>query len=179
MNTPVLDILIVPTYNTKTLAVFDNSFYPNTFVIQSPTVKITVPSFHEISVPFTPKQLNVFSSYNLGLSAIGDSHNPLPDGIYKITYSVNPAYEYNVTKTIMRVDKLQEQFDELFMRLDMMECDRAIKRVAKMELDSIYLMIQGSLSAANNCSYDVANKLYITASRKIESMKSNNCGCHG
>ena len=38
----------------------------------------------------------------------------------------------------LALDKIQEKFDNVFMTLDMMECDRAIKAQAKVELSSIY-----------------------------------------
>ena len=104
---------------------------------------------------------------------------PLPDGLYTMTYSVTPAYTNFVTKNFMRVEQLQEQFDAAFMSLDMMECDRAIKQQAKVELNTIYFFIQGSIAAANNCAVDTANKLYIQASRQLANFRKNNCGCSG
>jgi hypothetical protein len=67
---------------------------------------------------------------------------PLPDGIYTLKYTVEPAYENFVVKSIMRVDRIQEKFDEAFMKLDMMECDRAIKTQQKVNLTSIYSLFK-------------------------------------
>jgi hypothetical protein len=104
---------------------------------------------------------------------------PLPDGIYTLTYSVAPAYENFVTKTIIRVEQLQEKFDNAFMKLDMMECDLAIKTQAKVDLNSVYYMIQGSIAAANNCAVDTSNKLYIQANKMLNNFIKTNCGCSG
>jgi hypothetical protein len=79
----------------------------------------------------------------------------------------------------MRVNKLQEKFDRVFMSLDMIECDREIKTQAKVKLNTIYLLIQGSIAAANNCAIIEANKLYDKASSMLDSMMNNNCGCAG
>ena len=79
----------------------------------------------------------------------------------------------------MRIDRIQEKFDEAFMRLDMMECDRAIKTQQKVELTSIYFFIQGSLAAANNCAIDEANKLYTQANNMLNNFIRNNCNCSG
>jgi hypothetical protein len=79
----------------------------------------------------------------------------------------------------MRVEKLQEKFDEAFMKLDMMECDRAIKTQQKVNLTSIYFFIQGSIAAANNCAIDEANRLYDQANRMLNNFIKNNCYCSG
>lgn len=174
-----LDILVIPTYNTKTLGIADISTYPDDLVIQSPTIEITVPGFGISSLVFEPNDFNVFNSGSFGLTEVGEDLVPIPDGAYTMTYSITPAYENYVTKTIYRVDQLQQRFDEAFMKLDMMECDQAIKKQSKVELDSIYYMIQGAIAAANNCAIDVANKLYLQASKQLTSFIKGGCGCSG
>ncbi len=77
------------------------------------------------------------------------------------------------------MDQLQERFDEAFMKLDMMECDMAIKKQSKVELNTIYFFIQGAIAAANNCAIDVANKLYVQASKQLTNFSKNGCGCSG
>src|SRR5690348_254524 len=146
-----LDILVIPTYNTKTLGIADISTYPDSPAVQSPTIEITVPGFGIVSIPFVPNDFNVFNSTILELTEVGDDLIAIPDGLYTLTYSVSPAYANYVTKNIMRVEQLQERFDEAFMKLDMMECDMAIKKQSKVELNTIYFLIQGSIAAANNC----------------------------
>lgn len=174
-----LDILVLPTYNTKTLGVADISTYPDSPPVQSPTIEITIPGFGLVSLPFTPNEFNVFNSGILEITEAGEDLTPIPDGLYTLTYSVTPAYENYVTKTIMRVDSLQEEFDKTFMRLDMMECDLAIKKQAKEELSSIYVLIGGAIAAANNCAIDTANKLYLQASKQLSYLNKRNCGCSG
>lgn len=174
-----LDIIVVPTYSSKTLGIADASTYPTPNTTTVPTIEITVPGFGVASLPFVQNDFNIFTSNNIGLTEIGDPSLPLPDGLYTMTYSVTPAYENFVTKTFMRVEQLQEKFDEAFMSLDMMECDRAIKQQAKVELNTIYFFIQGAIAAGNNCAIDVANKLYIQASKQLAYFKKNNCGCSG
>lgn len=174
-----LDILVIPTYNSKTLGIADISTYPDSPAVQSPTIEITIPGFGLVSIPFTPNDFNVFNSTILEITSATDDLLPIPDGLYTLTYSVVPAYDNYVTKTIMRVDQLQERFDEVFMKLDMMECDKAIKKQAKVELNSVYFLIQGAIAAANNCAIDVANKLYAQASKQLTYLAKNNCGCVG
>jgi len=174
-----LDILVIPTYNSKTLGIADISTYPDDLVIQSPTIEITIPGFGLISIPFVPNDFNVFNSTTFELTTTGEDLVPIPDGVYEFTYSISPAYENYVKKSIIRVDQLQQKFDEAFMKLDMMECDRAIKEQSKVELNTIYFLIQGAIAAANNCAVDVANKLYLQASKQLSTFIKGGCGCSG
>lgn len=180
MATLSLDILVIPTYNTKTIAVSDVSIYPDDPpVVSSPTLEITVPGFAMVVLPFSVNNFTVYTSSTLGITSPGEDDVPLPDGVYYLKYSIAPAYLNYVEKSIVRTDRLQEKFDEAFMRLDMMECDRAIKTQAKVDLGSIYFFIQGAVAAANNCAVDEANKLYNQANRMLDYMINNNCGCSG
>ena len=180
VNETILDIVVVPTYNTKTLGVNDASVYKTGDVISAPSLEIEVPAFGKVVVPFNTGVLNVINSTSLGLSAVGEPILPLPDGMYHLRYSITPAYEYFVEKSIMRVDQLMEKFDNAFMKLDMMECDRAIKTQQKVDLNSIYYFIQGSIAASNNCAIFEANKLYNQASKMLDNfIKAGTCGCSG
>ena len=174
-----LDILVIPTYNVTTLGVADASVYPtNPPVVSGATIEINVPGFGVVVQPFSVDDFNIFTTSNLGISPVG-VNQPLPDGVYRLRYSVAPAYQNFVEKSIVRVEKLQEKFDNAFMKLDMMECDRAIKTQAKVDLTSIYFFIQGSIAAANNCAVDEAMKLYNQADMMLNNFLKNNCGCSG
>lgn len=179
MPTLNLDFLVVPTYNTLTLGVIDASVYPTTPPsVTSPTIEITPPGFDVAIIPFNVDDYNVFTSSNLGITAVG-VNQPLPDGVYHIKYSIVPAYENFIEKSIMRTDRIQERFDEAFMKLSMMECDGPIRKQAKETLSSIYFFIQGAIAAANNCAIVEANKLYAQADRMLTNFMKNNCGCSG
>jgi len=174
-----LDILVIPTYNTTTLGVADASVYPtDPPVVSGATIDITVPGFGTFVKPFSVNDFNVFTTSNLGITPIGIDQ-PLPDGVYRLKYSVAPAYINYVEKSIMRVEQLQEKFDGAFMKLDMMECDRAIKTQAKVDLNSIYFFIQGAIAAANNCADVEATKMYNQADMMLNNFIKNNCGCSG
>jgi hypothetical protein len=179
MSTLKLDIIVVPTYNTLTMAVSDASTYPtNPPNVSAPTLEVNVPNFGIVNVAFVPDQVNVLSSSNLGITPIG-VNDPLPDGIYYLKYSVAPANVNYVERTIMRTERIQEKFDGAFMKLDMMECDRAIKTQSKVELTTISFFINGSMAAANNCASVEANRLYLQADKMLNNFLRNNCGCSG
>lgn len=174
-----LDILVVPTYDSKTLAINDTSTYPIAPPVSAPTIEITIPGFGTAILPFNINTINVFNSTSLGLTPVGTPIVPLPDGVYFLKYSVAPAYENFVERSIMRVEQLQEKFDSAFMNLDMMECDRAIKTQQKVNLTSINFFIQGSVAAANNCAVNESNKLYTQANRMLDNFVRNGCNCSG
>lgn len=176
MATLKLDILVVPTYNVNTLSILDASVYPEDFVVTNPTIEITPPGFNTAVIDFDINTFNIFTTSNLGITA-EDVIQPLPDGIYSLKYSVSPAYENYVEKTIMRVDKLQEKFDQAFMKLDMMECDSARRKQSKVDLNTIYFFIQGAIAAANNCALIDADKLYKKAENLLIIFNRNNCNC--
>lgn len=178
MPTLKLDLLVIPTYNTQTLGVADASVYPtDPPLVVSPTIYITPPGFPEVMLDFVPNSVSVYTTETLNITASGDATLPLPDGVYYIKYTVNPAYENYVEKSIIRIDQLQEKFDGAFMKLDMMECDGKIKMQSKVNLSTIYFFIQGALAAANNCAIDESAKLYNQADKMLTNFLNNGCGC--
>ena len=179
MPTLNLDFIVVPTYNTLTLGVIDASTYPtNPPEVLSPTIEIDVPGFGVKLLPFIPNGNNIFTSSTLGITE-ENCNQPLPDGLYRIKYSVAPAYLNYIEKTILRIDRLQEKFDNAFLQLDMMECDRALKTQASVNLNTINFYIQGAVASANNCSEYEANKLYAQADRMLNTFLKSDCGCSG
>lgn len=172
-----LDIAVLPTYNTFTMGVADASIYPTTPPnVTSPTLEVVVPGFGEVFVPFTPNSYVLLDSVILGIS---ECQQALPDGVYRLKYTVAPAYDNYVERTFMRVDRLQEKFDNAFMKLDLMECDGRVKKQSKIELNTIYLYIQGAIASANNCSINEAMTLYKKADSMLDGFIKNNCGCSG
>ena len=76
-----LDILVVPTYSVLTIGIADASVYPtNPPVVSAPSIEIDIPGFGTKILPFVPGEINVFTSSNLGITAVG-CNQPLPDGI--------------------------------------------------------------------------------------------------
>ena len=174
-----LNILVIPTYNVDNMMVVDASTYPtDPPAVISPTIEVTPPGFETAVLPFSTDDYNIFTTSNLGITEEG-VNQALPDGIYHIKYSIAPAFTNFVEKSIMRVVKLQERFDEAFMKLDMMECDQAIKTQEKVNLSTIYFFIQGAIAAANNCSTVNAMELYNKASKMLTSFMKQDCGCFG
>lgn len=174
VNNPILDIIVMPTYSPYTLAVGDYSQYPVGYAPSSPTIEITAPGYNKQAVSFVPKNLNLFNSTNMGITCEGQPESLLPDGLYTLKYTVAPAFTYFVTKTILRVDNIMERFDTAFMKLDITECDQAIKREQKIQLDTINYFIQCAIAAGNKCANKKAIQLYNQASKMLEKF-NNQC----
>jgi hypothetical protein len=174
-----LDILVVPTYSVLTIGVADASVYPtNPPVVSAPTIEIEIPGFGTKILPFVPNEINVFTSSNLEITEVG-CNQPLPDGVYRLKYSVAPAYANYVERTILRVDRLQEKFDNAFLQLNMMVCDMALKTQSSVTLNTINFFIQGAIAAANNCAEFESNTLYAQADNMLNNFLKSNCGCSG
>lgn len=173
-----LDFLIIPTYNKYTLGIADNSTYPDSPPsVISPTLEITVPGGNNpVSIPFTVNDFNVLNSTSLGITEQGREES-IPDGIYIIRYTVSPAYEIFIEKSIFRVNKLLESFDEAFMKVDLTGCDNSQKKQEMITLNTIRFFIQGAISAANNCADKHAMVLYKKASSMLNKFINNSKCC--
>lgn len=174
-----LDFIVAPTYNKLYLGVKDTSTYVTEIPsVLEPTITITPPGFDPVALPFMFNVVNIFNSIDLNITEL--ENQPLPDGEYYIEYSINDGLtSTTISKSIFRVEQLQEKFDEAFMTLDLMECDGEIKKQSRVELMTIYFFIQGAISAANNCVSVKANELYNKANRLLDSFLSTDCGCSG
>jgi len=172
-----LNITPSPTYSKYVIGVSDLSTYGA--APDSVSLEITPPGFTAVNVTFITNSINTYESSDLGIVASGSDEVILPDGVYKFVYSISPAVVGAITTYAMRIEKIQEKFDAAFMKLDMMECDRAIKKQANIDLITIYFFIQGAVAAANNCAFFEANKLYSSANKMLDSFIRNNCGCSG
>jgi hypothetical protein len=174
-----LKIVVLSTHDVSSINVADASTYPDEPpIVTMPTLLITAPGFLPMSTVFNVQGDNILTSDMFGITEPGDIQ-PLPDGLYEFTYSIAPSIDNFTTIHIMRVDRLQEKFDKAFMSLDFMTCDQAIKTQAKVTLNTIYLLIQGSIAAANECALIESNKLYNKASDMLDTLLKKNCGCSG
>lgn len=175
MAAPTLDLLYLDTHNSTTLAITDISDYPTGFTIVSPTIEITPPSFNTVVIPFVAQSIQIYNSNTLNITA-GCEPIPLPDGIYKIKYTVAPAYKYYVTKSFLRIDTLLEKFDEIYVKLDIIQCDLTIKTQEKKQLDVIWEYINGAIASANKCAEKQAMELYQRANTALDKFNKN-CSC--
>lgn len=172
-NEPTLDLLILESHSTYVLVVADISQYPTSFNISTPTIEITPPGYITESITFVAKSIQIYNSEMLGIICDGSCETtPLPDGIYKIRYSVYPSYKYNVTKSFLKVDQLLEKFDKAWLKTDTLQCDLAVKTDKKKMLDNIWSDINGAIASANNCMDKQAMDIYRRAETKLSNFLS-------
>lgn len=172
-----LDLLIPETHDSKRMLIADVSKYPSPFTISNPTIEITPPGFPVVVLSYTANGFVVYDSMSLKItcSDVDCELIDLPDGIYNIKYSITPAWQYFVNKKILRINKLQEKLDRVYLKLDFMQCDEAIKEEDKEILDTIQLYINGAIAAANNCLDSLAMKLYNKALQFIDDFINHRC----
>jgi hypothetical protein len=178
MATPILDLLQLDSHSKELIIIADISDYPEGFSIGSPTVEITPPSFEPISIPFVANSIQIYNSTTLGITTADCQIVSLPDGIYKITYSIFPAYKYYVKKTFLRIERLLEKFDNVYVKLDILQCDLATKTQEKKQIDLIWEYINGAIASANHCAEKQAMELYARANSARDNL-SKKCSCNG
>lgn len=163
-----LDFITLDTHSLLSLAVADTSKYELGYIPVSPTIQITPPTFEPISLAFVPNSIQVYDSSNLGISCEWCDKVKLPDGIWTIKYTNYPSTSFSVEKSFIRVDNLQAKLDEIFLRLDFMQCNSRIKKEEEELITRIQIYIDGAIASANNCAIKQANNLYCQASDLIK-----------
>lgn len=164
-----LDINIIPSYNTHTLIIGDATEYPFGAAINNPYLEIVPPGFQKVTLIFSPKSLNVYNSNSLNLTD-SDCTQSLPDGIYKIKYSIQPNYEVYTEKSFFKIDQLLELFDSAFLKIGASNCDLTYDKASKKKLDEIEMFIQSAVSAANKCNDKLAMDLYKMAYKLLKQL---------
>lgn len=175
-----LKLIYTETYELNSFGITDISTY-NLGSIINPKVTICIPGFGEKTINFNPNTLNIFNSSTLGITEVGYEQN-LPDGLYDIKYCVDLDTLSSLTKTctnfsFFRVHKLQEKFDNAFLKLEISECDGPLKKQELLNLNLINAFIHTAIASANNCSEKQAIVLYKKANNMLEKFNISKCGC--
>ncbi len=106
-----LDILVIPTYNSKTLGIADISTYPASPPVQSPTIEITIPGFGLVSIPFVPNDFNVLQAVYLEKMGSKPWFLVLPDHInYFSLETIDGVLEKAGYKTIHKTVQYPLEF---------------------------------------------------------------------
>jgi len=173
MTEPNLNIGLLDTHSMQSFALLDLSAYPTGFTITSPTIQISIPGNPDVTLPFVPSNISVYDSKALAITCDWCELTNIPDGIYKVKYSVYPAYKYYVEKVFARIDNLQSKLDKAYLHMDFMECDNRIKREDRLLLDTIQTFIEGAISAGNNCAEKLFHSLYNKAYVLLDNFINN------
>lgn len=165
ITTPILNISILETYNAAEISILDTSQYPLSYTPQNPYIEITPPGYFKQIQVFTPRSINVYNSVTLNMS---DDPGTLPDGIYKIRYSITPNYQTFVEKSYYKIDQLKEAFDRAFLSMGDILCDSHASEKTRLYLNEAEFYIQAAVAAANSCNDKLAQELYEKAKKMID-----------
>lgn len=134
--------------------------------------RLPPPGFPKVNVPFTPNQINEYSSSDLNLFC-GDDTN-LPDGIYTFKYSIFPNLENQVSKSFLYTNNIVGDYQRKYAQFQLdCTCDKDISK-EKEKLQNIKIFIEGAIAAANQCQ----NELAYTLLRKAQELISRvDCQC--
>jgi hypothetical protein len=176
-----LNFNIVDTHDFKTLGVVDTSWYNPDITVETPTIEILPPGYTVAASPFFMiKALNVYNSNGLGITRASCEEDlvDLPDGLWKIRYSICPNDQLYIERFFLKTDKIQCAFTQAFLKLDM-KCDNPTSAEKRRKLDEVEFWIKSAISAANNQNAKDAHDFYIKADKLLNAYLSDAglCGC--
>ena len=176
----ILSFDLLNTYNVRTLAVVDTSYYNSQSVISGQLLQVLCPGYQNpVELSYQQSGVTVLNSNNLGITNVLSELDlvPLPDGAYTIKISFCP-YEQNwFEKTIYRTTKLELAFDKALLLLDLNSCSTCYSTDLADELQKAWMYIQGVHANAQNMNINQSNECYGVASKIINNII--NCRCWG
>jgi hypothetical protein len=173
---------IIDTHDFKTLGIVDTSWYNPLITIETPTIEILPPGYvNAVSPFFMVKALNVYNSNGVGITKASCEEElvDLPDGLWKVKYSICPNDKLFIEKFFLRTDKLRCRYNQAFLTLDLKnECEYREDKMKK--LNEIELYIKGAIAAANDQNAKDAHDFYQKADKllsKYSDQVGGLCGC--
>lgn len=175
-----LNVNIIDTHDFKTLGIVDVSWYNPLIKIEDVTIEITPPGYRIAAKPlFAPKSLNIYNSNALGITnaSCEEELTDLPDGIWKVKYSICPNDKLFIEKFFLKTDKLQCQYTKAFLSLDLRCSDCVGNKEKRRLLDEIEFYIKGAISAANDQNAKDAHDFYVKADKLLQNYSQENGVC--
>src|SRR5688572_32383763 len=102
-----LNFDIIDTHDFKTIGIVDTSWYNPNLAIEDVTIEILPPGYVVAASPFfMPNGLNIFNSNGVGITKASCEEElvNLPDGIWKVKYSICPNDKLFVERFFLKVD---------------------------------------------------------------------------
>ena len=178
-----LDLNIIDTHNFKTLGVLDASIYNKDIAVEEVLIKITPPGFKYAATPyFMVKGLNIYNSNNVGLTKASCEEEliDLPDGLWKIKYSICPSDKLFIEKVFLKTDRIQCLFTQAFLNLEFSNDSTEDFKYKTRKLEEIDLFIQGAIASANKGDYKLSSQLYKKANNSLAEfieLSGKPCSC--
>ena len=170
---------IIDTHDFKTIGILDTSLYNPDIAVETQTIEIIPPGYSVAASPFYMiRALNVYNSNGVGITRASCEEElvELPDGIWRIKYSICPNDQLFVEKFFLKTDKIWCRYTQAFLTLDLNNHDSKKDVERKKKLDEIEFYINGAIAASNNQNAKDAIDLYNKAD-KLLSRYFANCSC--
>lgn len=173
-----LNFNIIDTHDFKTLGIVDTSWYNPDITVETPTIEIYPPGYSYSASPFFMiKALNIYNSNGVGITKASCEEEliDLPDGLWKVKYSICPNDKLFIEKFFLKTDKIMCRYTKAFLNLDLSMLDTDSEKKKRKKLEEIELYIQGAIAASNNQNAKLASDLYKKASNLLD--KYGSCEC--
>lgn len=177
-----LNFGIIDTHDFKTLGIVDTSWYNPDIVVETPTIEILPPGYTIAASPFFMiKALNVYNSNGLGITKASCEEEliDLPDGLWKVKYSICPNQELFIERFFLKTDKIQCKYEQAFLNLDLSYPSTEVEQQKRKKLDEIEFYIKGAIAASNKQNAKLSSDLYKKADKMLNDYIKNEglCGC--
>lgn len=125
-NKHQLSLEIPDTNNINVLRVFDTSLYAEDLGASCGSLQITSPGFTSaVTIEVLPQFNLVLNACTLGIqsSGCGSVCHPIPDGIYKVRYSIAPNDKVFVEYDYLRLTQTFNKYFNSLAQLEMAACE--------------------------------------------------------
>lgn len=175
-----LSLDITETHDIKTLRVTDSSWYNKKIDVECATLTVTPPgTSREISFNVKKDFNTVLNSSNLKLkrARVYSDLGPLPDGVYKIRYSIKPNDDLWIEYEYLRVENLLKDFYEIKGKLKLQACEADWKtkdQLSKLDEIEVYIKAaKGEVEYLHNRKRGI--ELYDYARSLLSKFKQRDC----
>lgn len=157
-----LNFDVIESLDPTSISIIDKSEYLDVRP-DKPTMEVLVPGFSESHLtPWRPFNINIINAGQLNIGC-GPNVN-LPDGVYCLTLRVCPQEEVYLTKTYLKTDLLDYEFDQ---KLLMVNSNKHISEELKRKFQDIEFLILVAKSHARNGNTTEATTLYSKAQKYL------------
>lgn len=166
-----LNFNIIDTHDPKTLGIVDTSWYNPDIVIEESKIEIIPPGFSHVASPFfMVKALNVYNSNGVGIgrASCEDQLSDLPDGLWRIKYSICPNDQLFIEKMFLKTDRIQCRYTQTFLSLDLSGNNEISEKDSRVALEKIDFFMRGAVAASNNQNPKLAMDLYNKANNFLD-----------
>lgn len=175
-----LSLEIPDTNNINVLRLFDTSLYAEDLGTNCGLLQITSPGFNApVSIEVLPQFNLVLNACTLGIqsSGCGTICNPIPDGIYKVRYSIAPNDKVYVEYDYLRLTQTNNKYYNMLASLEMSACepDADVKEQLK-ELRLIRSFLDAAKAKIEYAHQpEQGMELLVYAQKKLVRLGSNSC----